>query len=74
MGMKLFWTPISPPCRAVRMLINALKIKVDFEAVDILSKSYLSSELIKVLEICVNDMVYNNIPFFSTIFNIPSPH
>lgn len=49
MGIKLLWSPISPPCRAVRMVINAIKLKVDLKHVDILNKSYLT-ELAKVVD------------------------
>lgn len=48
MALKLFWSPISPPCRTVRLVLNTLKIKVELEDVDIFGKFPLPLELIKV--------------------------
>lgn len=48
MGLKLFWSPISPPCRTVQFVISALNLNVGYQYVDILTKRYLTSELSKV--------------------------
>ncbi|KAI4470442.1 glutathione s transferase d10 isoform a-related [Holotrichia oblita] len=45
--MKLFWSPISPPCRTVRLVLNALKINVELQDVDIMGISRLPLELIR---------------------------
>jgi len=46
--MKLILNWISPPCRAVCMLINALKMEVNYEEVDILTKRNYYDKLVKI--------------------------
>ncbi|XP_022912005.2 glutathione S-transferase 1-like [Onthophagus taurus] len=48
MVLKLFFCAISPPCRAVKLALNALHLNVQYEDVDILTRKYLQTQLPKI--------------------------
>lgn len=49
MTIKLYYLDLSPPARAVNLVINALGLKVEYINVNLLEKEHLKPDFIKVV-------------------------
>lgn len=48
MSLKLYQTPISPPCRATLLTINALGIDVELVPINLSAQEHLTTEFLQV--------------------------